>query len=110
MPGRRLWLGETIQRADGTSLSRRTSVFRRAWLATNVYGPIGSFEGGREKAPAALCRKIAVPHASAKDSYLPACRISQCWEPVLCSPRLGITKSCRLPGSTAVFVRGISER
>jgi GDP-D-mannose 3',5'-epimerase len=25
----------------------------------NVYGPLGSFEGGREKAPAALCRKIA---------------------------------------------------
>ena len=25
----------------------------------NVYGPVGSFEGGREKAPAALCRKIA---------------------------------------------------
>jgi len=25
----------------------------------NVYGPMGSFEGGREKAPAALCRKIA---------------------------------------------------
>jgi len=25
----------------------------------NVYGPIGSFEGGREKAPAALCRKVA---------------------------------------------------
>ena len=25
----------------------------------NVYGPEGSFEGGREKAPAALCRKVA---------------------------------------------------
>lgn len=25
----------------------------------NVYGPVGSFDGGREKAPAALCRKIA---------------------------------------------------
>ncbi|MFV1362627.1 NAD-dependent epimerase/dehydratase family protein [Mycolicibacterium elephantis] len=25
----------------------------------NVYGPVGSFEGGREKAPAALCRKVA---------------------------------------------------
>jgi nucleoside-diphosphate-sugar epimerase len=25
----------------------------------NVYGPVGTFEGGREKAPAALCRKIA---------------------------------------------------
>ncbi len=25
----------------------------------NVYGPWGSFEGGREKAPAAICRKVA---------------------------------------------------
>jgi GDP-D-mannose 3',5'-epimerase len=25
----------------------------------NVYGPDGTFEGGREKAPAALCRKVA---------------------------------------------------
>jgi nucleoside-diphosphate-sugar epimerase len=24
----------------------------------NVYGPVGTFEGGREKAPAAICRKI----------------------------------------------------
>lgn len=26
----------------------------------NVYGPYGTFDGGREKAPAALCRKIAL--------------------------------------------------
>ena len=26
----------------------------------NVYGPRGTFEGGREKAPAAICRKIAL--------------------------------------------------
>jgi nucleoside-diphosphate-sugar epimerase len=25
----------------------------------NIYGPYGTFEGGREKAPAALCRKVA---------------------------------------------------
>jgi GDP-D-mannose 3', 5'-epimerase len=25
----------------------------------NVYGPLGTFQGGREKAPAAICRKIA---------------------------------------------------
>lgn len=25
----------------------------------NVYGPFGSFDGGREKAPAAVCRKVA---------------------------------------------------
>src|SRR4029077_12044078 len=24
----------------------------------NVYGPFGTFEGGREKAPAAMCRKV----------------------------------------------------
>jgi len=26
----------------------------------NVYGPYGAFDGGREKAPAALCRKVAL--------------------------------------------------
>jgi GDP-D-mannose 3', 5'-epimerase len=25
----------------------------------NVYGPLGSYDGGREKAPAAICRKVA---------------------------------------------------
>ena len=24
----------------------------------NVFGPVGTFDGGREKAPAALCRKV----------------------------------------------------
>lgn len=31
----------------------------------NIYGPEGTYEGGREKAPAALCRKVAV----AKDGW-----------------------------------------
>ncbi len=26
----------------------------------NVYGPLGTFEGGKEKSPAALCRKVAL--------------------------------------------------
>ncbi len=26
----------------------------------NVYGPLGSYKGGREKAPAAICRKVAL--------------------------------------------------
>ncbi|HWP35177.1 MAG TPA: NAD-dependent epimerase/dehydratase family protein [Thermodesulfobacteriota bacterium] len=26
----------------------------------NIYGPLGAYQGGREKAPAALCRKIAL--------------------------------------------------
>lgn len=29
----------------------------------NIYGPYGTFDGGREKAPAALCRKIAMAKA-----------------------------------------------
>jgi nucleoside-diphosphate-sugar epimerase len=32
----------------------------------NVYGPLGTYDGGREKAPAAICRKIA--HAKSGDT------------------------------------------
>ncbi|MDR2735485.1 MAG: NAD-dependent epimerase/dehydratase family protein [Puniceicoccales bacterium] len=39
-----------------------TKVFR----FHNVYGPFGSFEGGREKAPAAICRKIIDAKLSGK--------------------------------------------
>lgn len=28
----------------------------------NVYGPLGTFDGGREKAPAAICRKVVLAH------------------------------------------------
>lgn len=28
----------------------------------NVYGPLGTYEGGKEKAPAAICRKVALAH------------------------------------------------
>ena len=34
----------------------------------NVYGPFGTFDGGREKAPAALCRKIVKAKLEKKDS------------------------------------------
>lgn len=34
----------------------------------NVYGPNGTWDGGREKAPAALCRKIAMAKASSNKS------------------------------------------
>src|SRR6266550_6875541 len=27
----------------------------------NIFGPFGTWEGGREKAPAAMCRKVAMP-------------------------------------------------
>ena len=34
----------------------------------NVYGPFGTFEGGREKAPAAICRKVIEAKASGDHS------------------------------------------
>jgi|TARA_B110000977_G_scaffold147507_1_gene186954 GDP-D-mannose 3',5'-epimerase len=34
----------------------------------NVYGPLGTYDGGREKAPAALCRKIIEAKLSKKNS------------------------------------------
>lgn len=30
----------------------------------NVYGPLGTYEGGKEKAPAAICRKVALAEKS----------------------------------------------
>lgn len=34
----------------------------------NIYGPLGTWEGGREKAPAALCRKVAEAKLLGQDS------------------------------------------
>src|SRR5579862_110589 len=33
----------------------------------NIFGPLGTWEGGREKAPAAMCRKIAVAKLAKND-------------------------------------------
>jgi len=33
----------------------------------NIFGPLGTWDGGREKAPAALCRKIAIAKLSRHD-------------------------------------------
>lgn len=34
----------------------------------NVYGPMGTFDGGREKAPAAVCRKVAEAKVTGRDT------------------------------------------
>ena len=33
----------------------------------NIFGPLGTFDGGREKAPAALCRKVAAAKLAGRD-------------------------------------------
>ena len=32
----------------------------------NIFGPLGTWTGGREKAPAAMCRKVAEADRSGK--------------------------------------------
>jgi nucleoside-diphosphate-sugar epimerase len=48
-------LGELICRygQDEHAIDTRTVRFH------NIYGPLGTYQGGREKSPAALCRKVA---------------------------------------------------
>jgi nucleoside-diphosphate-sugar epimerase len=36
----------------------------------NVYGPMGTFDGGREKAPAALCRKLIIAKNSGEKKLM----------------------------------------
>lgn len=36
----------------------------------NVYGPFGTYDGGREKAPAAICRKVIDRELSGKDEII----------------------------------------
>ena len=58
-PGRgRLRMGEAVQRTDVPPLPRGFRSRTRVARFHNVYGPHGTWDGGREKAPAAMCRKV----------------------------------------------------
>ncbi len=50
----KLFMEEMCGYADGQgTIATRVARFH------NVYGPLGTFDGGKEKAPAAVCRKVA---------------------------------------------------
>lgn len=49
-------------------LYRHTGLETRIVRLENTYGPECAWQGGREKAPAALCRKVAVAKLKGKDS------------------------------------------
>lgn len=50
-------------------LAKCTDVVVRVGRFQNCYGPQGTWHGGREKAPAALCRKVAVAKALRCSTY-----------------------------------------
>jgi GDP-D-mannose 3',5'-epimerase len=52
-------LGELMNRYGGEEFGVETRTVR----FHNIYGPNGTYQGGREKAPAALCRKVALAAA-----------------------------------------------
>ncbi len=55
----RLRLGEAVLASGCAGTSARTSACAtRVARFHNVYGPHGTWDGGREKAPAAICRKV----------------------------------------------------
>ncbi len=65
--GGRLRLGKTLQRADVPPLHGGFPTADAGWrVFHNVYGPEGTYEGGREKAPAAICRKVIEAKLSGK--------------------------------------------
>ena len=52
-------MGETVHRAAVHVLRRRVLDADTHCRFHNIYGPFGTYDGGREKAPAAICRKVA---------------------------------------------------
>ena len=56
----RLRLGETLHGADLPALLGGFWPGDRTVRFHNIYGPLGTYDGGREKSPAAICRKVAL--------------------------------------------------
>ena len=71
LPGdarRRLRVGEAVHGADGRHFREDFGMATRVARYHNVYGPHGTYAGGREKAPAAICRKVIEAKLSGSDT------------------------------------------
>ena len=81
----------------------------------NVYGPHGTFEGGKEKAPAALCRKVAMSDdgkievwgdGSQTRSFL---FIDDCIKGIVALTRSDRTGPYNIGSEEMVSIRGLAE-
>jgi nucleoside-diphosphate-sugar epimerase len=82
----------------------------------NIYGPFGMFEGGREKAPAAICRKVA---EAADESRIEVwgdgqqtrsfCYIDDCVEGLLRIMDIGSAQPINLGTDALVSVDGLVD-
>jgi GDP-D-mannose 3', 5'-epimerase len=84
----------------------------------NVYGPQGTWEGGREKAPAAICRKVIEAKLSGANSITiwgtgeqtrSFMYIDDCIRGTLAITRSGIEEPINLGSSELVSVNGLVD-
>lgn len=82
----------------------------------NIYGPHGSWEGGREKAPAALCRKVAETKRDEKHSIevwgdgsitRSFCWIGDCIDGILKLMESDYTEPLNIGSSESVTINGL---
>lgn len=82
----------------------------------NIYGPYGTYEGGREKAPAALCRKIAEAEEKGGveiwgngKQIRTFCYVDDCVEGLLRIMRSGFTEPVNLGSDKAITITDLAK-
>ena len=82
----------------------------------NIYGPLGTYDGGREKAPAAICRKVAVaPDGGSIEVWGDGeqtrsfCYISDCVEGLRRIMESGYTRPINLGTEELITVNGLVD-
>ena len=62
-PGQRIWLGEAFSERLYLAYHRNYGMECAIARYHNIFGPEGTWTGGKEKAPAAICRKVSETQA-----------------------------------------------
>jgi nucleoside-diphosphate-sugar epimerase len=82
----------------------------------NVYGPAGTYDGGREKAPAALCRKVALADDGGTveiwgdgNQTRSFCYIDDCVEGIIRILRSGYSEPLNLGSDEMVSINQLAE-
>jgi len=84
----------------------------------NIFGPLGTWDGGREKAPAALCRKIAIAKLTGKHSIdiwgdgeqtRSFCYIDDCVEGLIRLMASGHTEPLNLGQDRMITINGLAD-
>ncbi len=82
----------------------------------NIYGPLGTYEGGREKSPAAICRKVALVHNGGEieiwgdgNQTRSYCYIDDCVEGIVRLMRSGHTEPLNLGTDRLVTINQLVD-